>query len=624
MAFGFGVGKTVKKKESKNTFGFGVSKPAVILKKDDENVVKKQTAGLPSFLGGGKYNLGTSASDLATSTKTFAGIEAPGQYREHIFPFALGGVSEIDNIKVYGKNLGAKKAKYENEIIRQYKAGKLSLPEARGLVLKKYREIIGLDPKQGVIANLPSAIKDTAKGTAKAVGNFFTGSSQKFGKTIGTALSVYDKETNQNRDETLKSTRDAIDNYLKLAGETSDKGKKELYLKVAMFLTDNNDVFSGEEYQKTTKQILGEALGTGLEITGFSTIAGKSSKAVMGGKELAKLPAKEIIKTIAKDSAKEALTVGAPLGASYAVSQAMQQNKTGEEITKEGIKGGLVGGVFQFGLGALSRGIGVGSAKIEKSKELARNVIEENTQKVADNILEKKTSKPINNKVIVDKVDDKVDEFGAFLTKKNEKGIKQAKSEIAKRIDQIIPDKKTQKLENRVYARLKDNVSKELQEDVAYGTKSLKQQAKSSIELIDKNPERAYRVALGLEQPKGNQTSASVNIALAEKARIDGNMQLYADLLKNRSIAQTKRGQEIVAEKLLTDNSVDRYVKEAINNRLESKSSDIFTPDLLKKSGKSKSKVLNNITEQAKKATHKIKDFDINETQKFIESITCK
>jgi hypothetical protein len=150
-----------------------------------------KTAKLPTFLGGGQYNVGDQGS-LTTTSRDYAGIEAPGQYREHIFPVALGGTSSFDNIKVYGKDLGAKKAAYEKEIIKQYKSKKISLPEARGLVLKKYRELTGLDPKQGKMANLLPAIGEMITNpldTLKKVGNVLIRNNPEAIKEVGKTIS---------------------------------------------------------------------------------------------------------------------------------------------------------------------------------------------------------------------------------------------------------------------------------------------------------------------------------------------------------------------------------------------------------------------------------------------------
>jgi len=472
----------------------------------------------------------------------------------------------------------------------------------------------------------PVTLGQATKNIGTGIANMFVGSSKKFGSTIGTAVSTVDPETTRIREEeTLQATRNQIDNYLKLAKETTDKTKKDRYLKAIQNLSGDNDIFNTPEYQKTAKQIFGEALGTGLEVTGFSTIAGKGSKALLASKELAQQGVKQTGKQILKQAGKEALTVGAPLGVGYGVAQAMQDNKSGEDIVKEGLKGGALGGALQFGLGAGLRGLG-SLAKPKTVNAITPNkpALPKKPQEAITATLPAKTTK-VSTKV-KPVATEPVEDFGTFLGKESEKGVEQVKKQVAKEIEQIIPDKKAQKLESRVYARMRENIPTELQGDANYSTKGLKAQAKSSIEVINKNPERAYKIAMGMETPKGNQTSASVNIALAEKARLDGNKQLYADLVKNRSLAQTKRGQEIVAERLLTDNSVDSYVKQAIKNRLEAKSTNMFTPDVLKSLGK-KSKVsvvTSNITEQAKNVVTKVKDFDISEAQKFIDSITCK
>ena len=81
--------------------------------------------------------------------------------------------------------------------------------------------------------------------------------------------------------------------------------------------------------------------------------------------------------------------------------------------------------------------------------------------------------------------------------------------------------------------------------------------------------QKAFRIAMGAETLR-DILSASTNIAMAEKALEEGNKELFSRLIVNRSMAQTRRGQEIVAEKgSVTDNSVSRYVKELIAQRLE-------------------------------------------------------
>ena len=77
--------------------------------------------------------------------------------------------------------------------------------------------------------------------------------------------------------------------------------------------------------------------------------------------------------------------------------------------------------------------------------------------------------------------------------------------------------------------------------------------------------------------------STAVNIAMTEKALADGNYEMASRLIKNRSLEQTRRGQEIVSERgSVNDNSTSKYVKELLASRLEALGKKYF--DNLKES----------------------------------------
>lgn len=312
------------------------------------------------FLGGGAYNQGK-PMELITSERGYAGVQPQvGSERDHILSVALGGASTKENIELKpnderGRQAG--KVKKEQDIINRYKNKEISLAEARAELLKVQREISGIDPKQGTVNYFLPALGETVTKAGKGLANLLTSSSQAFGRTLGTAASVVDSQVNRQRNETLATNQAAIDNYLKLANEATDPIRKKIFLQAAQKLQGEIDVFTGDEYNKTGGQIAGEALGTALEATGFSTIAGKGAQAIKAGSNLAKLPAKQIIKNVAKEAGKEALTVGAPLGLGFGVSQALQEGKTGKEVAKEGAKGAVVGAGLQFGLGAGGRAV---------------------------------------------------------------------------------------------------------------------------------------------------------------------------------------------------------------------------------------------------------------------------
>ena len=80
------------------------------------------------------------------------------------------------------------------------------------------------------------------QGFLNRVGKFFTGSTQKFADTLGTAASVIDPKTKKLREETLESAQSQADNYLQMAKNETDKEKKDKFLKAAAYLADTEDI----------------------------------------------------------------------------------------------------------------------------------------------------------------------------------------------------------------------------------------------------------------------------------------------------------------------------------------------------------------------------------------------
>lgn len=186
------------------------------------------------------------------------------------------------------------------------------------------------------------------KSVARKVGDFFTKSTQAFGSTLGTAASVVDPQTIKSRNEMLATTNEAIDNYLRLASQEKNKEKAQQFLEAAKKLADTNDldIFSRPEYQKTAKQIGGEALGTAIEVAGFGTY-GSAAKTAQVAK------AAPTVLTGVKAGAK----VGAVYGGLGGVSTAMQEDKSVADIAKQGLVGAGVGAVAGGVIGGAAVGI---------------------------------------------------------------------------------------------------------------------------------------------------------------------------------------------------------------------------------------------------------------------------
>jgi hypothetical protein len=191
------------------------------------------------------------------------------------------------------------------------------------------------------------------KSFLKKAGEFFTGSTQKFAETLGTAMSVIDPKTRKLRDEVIGSTNQQVDDLMKLARSEKDKEKATRLLDAAQKLanTEDIDIFNNEEYQKTVKQIFGEGAGVALETLGWGKVGGltKGVKVATVGQ-----------------TALKGVTTGGVLGSGFSASQALQDNKSMEDVLKEGLKGGVLGavtgGILGYGAGKLAGKIGTKQA----------------------------------------------------------------------------------------------------------------------------------------------------------------------------------------------------------------------------------------------------------------------
>lgn len=245
---------------------------------------------------------------------------------------------------------GAKSVDIINEIVKQNKGN-----EAIGQS--------GIDRmiEQKNIAKEQPIVEEKKESLLGKVGKFFTGATQKFAGTLGTAASVIDPTTKKLREETLSSAQNQVDQYLKMAKTETDKDRKDKLLKAASYLADTEDIdiFNNPEYQKTAKQVYGEAVGVAAETLGWGKIGGvlKGAKTV----------------TAAQTALKSALSSGI-IGATTSAGKAMEENKSIGDITKSAIGGGvssaILGGAIGYGAGKLVGKIG----KKEATKLVAKRL----------------------------------------------------------------------------------------------------------------------------------------------------------------------------------------------------------------------------------------------------------
>ena len=182
------------------------------------------------------------------------------------------------------------------------------------------------------------------------------------------------------------------------------------------------------------------------------------------------------------------------------------------------------------------------------------------------------------------------------------------------------------KLSSSVFERMKvENPA--IEGSLGYNPLNLEKDAQKAVELVSTDKQKAYRIGMGIETST-EVTSTAVNIALAEVALKEGNTSLYSQLIKNRSLEQTRRGQEIVAEKgSISDNNTSRYVKELIAARMDSLGNK-YLADLkltLKSKQSKKSNAIGIIDQEISKQQEKIKNktIDFKEAQSLLDKLTC-
>ncbi len=176
---------------------------------------------------------------------------------------------------------------------------------------------------------------------------------------------------------------------------------------------------------------------------------------------------------------------------------------------------------------------------------------------------------------------------------------------------------------SRVYERMKAE-NPNLKDDVSYDAIKLKEDANKAVNLITNDKQTAFDIAMGAKTSP-DVTSTSTNIAMFEKAMDEGNYDLASRLVKKRSLDQTRRGQELVAEKgSITDNSTSRYVKELIATKMDKLGKKYLAGVELKK-GSVQERVTKAVDQEVGKLESKIKSkkLDTKTALALIDKLEC-
>lgn len=197
--------------------------------------------------------------------------------------------------------------------------------------------------------------------------------------------------------------------------------------------------------------------------------------------------------------------------------------------------------------------------------------------------------------------------------------------------------------ESRAYKRLIDHLEETDPETFAkvkddpkllYNTVNQKFDFENAAKIVEDNPDQSYRIAKQMEQAPVGQRWESVNIVLADRALAEKNYGLWKDLEQSRSLAQTRAGQGIVAERgRFNDNSPHKYVQEVLDVRLKKIGQNFKTTSIdtaMKAVGKISNSAkeraiakIDSVVEKAQKFTAKERT-KINFAQKLLDDLTCK
>lgn len=204
----------------------------------------------------------------------------------------------------------------------------------------KYDTILN---SEGIKTKKPSLLKRIGSGLIK--------SEVEFGKSIAGAIETFTGFGGGNILETAQNKSwETTQQLLKAIKEKQGKGEDTTKLKKVLEATKSS--FSNELLERqaglSTRQVVGQAAGVGLDILGGGTIGTKAAGLVTKPTGL--------IKGALKGAGQGAL-IGGGFGAGQGAVRGLQEDKSGADLASETIAGGLIGGVAGGVLGGVTGGI---------------------------------------------------------------------------------------------------------------------------------------------------------------------------------------------------------------------------------------------------------------------------
>lgn len=177
------------------------------------------------------------------------------------------------------------------------------------------------------------------------------------------------------------------------------------------------------------------------------------------------------------------------------------------------------------------------------------------------------------------------------------------------------------------YQRVTERLGQYAQDDVTYNRMSIADDAAKAIEFVETNPEIANKIALGAELAPEGITDTAISLAASEQAFKSGNYELAGRLEASRSLRQTRRGQEIVAERgRFNDNSPQHFIGQVLDARMAAADNAKIVYKLFNKGETTKSRVTERISSEARQAKKvlTVDQIKLEKAQSIIDMLTCK
>lgn len=644
---------------------------------------------LAAQFGGGSYlvNPDKPGEVVREPEKAYGGIpEKAGQQRDHIVPHALGGTSDSrTNIRPVPS--AQNEGEFENKIIDQYQSGQKPLGQARLEIMTRKQEQHGNVPKQGVKENLLPAFQEQLQGTGdivqqikqdplnikKATPNPVTATKQvvsamwnavkepviQEGERLKNYFDTLNTKGNTaarvgagtqaltgvaniafspitalfegaNQMPVLGTVSRAITIPFSMVGEAGANLAKPVIDQLPISQEAKDQITPGvqEIFALAGQLLLGKA---GLESRAWEKLKTKYGErdATTIVNEARKMAFKEQQKQAVAQEKKlveQAAREVKPAPVADPLIQEARKYKSAEKfVRKESPALDYLEQIKKDENYLITKAVTGG----DESRGLAR-IFQQRIDdgKVPKNVLDdfySKTGAAIDMEagVPISPLDGvRASHIDNFLDNPKVSQL----TDIWNKAQVSIPKPKTienKEFKSRVFERLQAE-RPELKGDLKVERVNMEKDLDRGIQLMEKDKQTAYEIAIG-RQTSPDVTSTAVNIVMAEKALSEGNTKLYSELVTKRSLEQTRRGQEIVAEKgSIKDNSTSRYVKELINSRMEALGKN-FLDNLSLKRKSTKERVMKKIDDEVTNLEKKVKskDLDTRTALALLEKLTC-